>query len=155
MVAATASLIAGEPRRALALLDIVGADARSAPDWAAVHNLATMLDVNWWPGDIGAGQDGDPPEVEQLTVDLTENDRTDLVLAVVSQVQPQMLSIRTITRASVRVEASRGAEAARYLSQNTRSILSAAAQVDVSVASLSHVPRRCLNADPRPPSTSS
>jgi hypothetical protein len=135
VVAATASLIAGEPRRALALLDTVGADARSAPDWAAIHNLATILDVNWWPGDIGAGQDGDPPEVEQLTVHLTGNDRTDLVLAVVSQVQPQMLSIRTITRASVRVQASSGAEAARYLSQNTRSILSAAAQVDVSVAS--------------------
>ena len=134
VLAAAAALIAGEPRRALGALNRADVDTRSAPDWAAIRTLASALEVNWWPGDVGATHPGDTPTIEEPGVDRTGDDRTDLLHAVVSQVQPQLLSIRTITRASVRVDPARGAEAARYLSQRILPLLGAAAQIDVLVA---------------------
>jgi hypothetical protein len=59
LLAAAAAIIAGEPRRALGMVDSVDGEARSAPDWVAIRALATALEVNWWPGDVGAALPGD------------------------------------------------------------------------------------------------
>ena len=134
LLAAAAAIIAGEPRRALAMVDSVDGEARAAPAWVAIRALAIALEVNWWPGDVGAVLLGDTPDIEQPGVVPTGDDRTDLLHAVMSEIQPQLLSIRTLIRASVRVDPVRGAEAARYLSQQTFAFLKAAAQVDVSMA---------------------
>jgi hypothetical protein len=83
---------------------------------------------------MGADHPPGTSHAEQSGVDRTGDDRADLLLAVVSQVQPQLLSIRTVIRASVRVDPASGAEAVPDLSEGIHALLEATAQVDVAVA---------------------
>ncbi|WP_217134982.1 CHAT domain-containing protein [Streptomyces sp. AC558_RSS880] len=133
-MAALAAIIAGEPRRASSILESADPGTRASPEGAALGHTAVMLDLNWWPGDTGAQLATAMPELQEPTAPETGNIRADLLLTIISKVQPELLSLRSIIRSMMRIRPEQSSEILQHLTGSLQGALRIAAEQDVVVA---------------------
>ena len=135
-IAAAAALLAGEPQRAFAVLKQADPAARSSPEWAALHNLAYWLEVNWWPGDTGSRvtEGTRLPDERTMEIQRTGDEQRDLRIDIVSKVQFELTSTRSIVRSMARLYGARSAAAAWSQLNGIRGRMKSAARIDASAA---------------------
>jgi CHAT domain-containing protein len=134
MLAAAAALIAGEPRRALRIVDEAAVDAAAAPEWAsAIRAAARRLDADWWPGDTSVAGSNVPGR-RAAPAAPTGDVRLDLVLAVVARVEPDLMNLRSLSRALARLHPREVREMLLPELRDYEALAAAAAPLDVAAA---------------------